>query len=173
MLVPGSKAIKGAVGCDHERALLGRLVASKDVVHDHRASRAREEIAFQTDHAARGNVVFQVGFPRAVLALHQLHVPELPAASPHLLDDRALIVGRHMDRQLLVRFADDAVVFMEDHFGPGHLQLVALAAHRLDQHRQLQLAAAGDQQAVGAVRILHAQRDVRLELAIEPLAQMA
>ena len=57
--------------------------------------------------------------------------------------------------------------------GPRDLELVALAAHRLDQDRQVQLAASAHEEDVGAVGLLDAQRDVGLELAPEPRAKLA
>ena len=60
-----------------------------------------------------------------------------------------------------------------DDLGPADLQLVALAAHRLDEHGQLQLAPAGDLDDVGRVGLVDADGDVAEHLALEPLAQVA
>ena len=51
--------------------------------------------------------------------------------------------------------------------------LVAFAAHRLDQDREMQFAAAADLERVGAVGVRDAQRDVRFELAHQPVADLA
>jgi hypothetical protein len=39
----------------------------------------------------------------------------------------------------------------DDHLGPADLELVPLAPHRLDEHRQLQLTPAGDLDDLGRV----------------------
>ena len=52
-------------------------------------------------------------------------------------------------------------------------ELEALAAHRLDQDAELQLAAAGDLEGVLVLALGDLQRDVALRLAQEPLADDA
>ena len=49
----------------------------------------------------------------------------------------------------LLRLEDLPVDLFGDHLGPADLELVAFPAHRLDEHGQLQLAAAGDLDDVG------------------------
>src|SRR5207249_4317332 len=44
--------------------------------------------------------------------------------------------------------------------------------HVFDENGQVQLAAAGDTQNVRLLGVFHAQRDVALQLPIEPLAQL-
>ena len=51
----------------------------------------------------------------------------------------------------LERLVALAVDLADDDLGPADLQLVALAAHGLDEHGELQLAAAGDLDDVGRV----------------------
>ena len=57
-------------------------------------------------------------------------------------------LGRDVDRDPLVRLVRLAIDLVQQHLGPRHLQLEALAAHLLDQHRQLQLAPAADLERV-------------------------
>ena len=52
-------------------------------------------------------------------------------------------------------------------------QLEALAAHRLDEHRQLQLAAALHLPGVRPVDRLHADRDVADDLLVEAVLHQA
>ena len=47
-------------------------------------------------------------------------------------------------RDALVRLVGLAVDLAQEHLRAAHLQLEALAAHLLDEHRELQLAAAPD-----------------------------
>ena len=58
------------------------------------------------------------------------------------------------------------------HARPADRQLEALAAHGLDQHRQLQLAAAGDLEGVAARRRAHPDRDIALGLAQQSVADL-
>ena len=57
--------------------------------------------------------------------------------------------------------------------GPADLELVALPAHGLDEHGELQLAAAGHLEHVGRVGVLQADRHVAEHLAVEALPQVA
>jgi len=56
---------------------------------------------------------------------------------------------RSVDHHELHRLAELAVDGLRDDLGVAELQLVALAPHRLDQDRQLQLAAAQHDERVG------------------------
>ena len=83
------------------------------------------------------------------------------------------IFFRHVDDDVLDRFPLLAVAFGDDDLRLADGELVAFAAHRLDEDREVQLAAAADLERVGAVGLLDAQRDVRFELAHQPLANLA
>ena len=73
----------------------------------------------------------------------------------------------------LVRLAGDAVDLAQHDARPRHRELVALAAHVLDQDREVQLAAARDQERVGVAGLLDAQRHVGQQLLREAVAQVA
>ena len=73
---------------------------------------------------------------------------------------------------MLDRLAEDAVDLFGDHLGAGDLEFVAFAAHRLDQDREVQLATTGDGKDVGLLGPGDAQREVRLQLAEQALAQL-
>src|SRR3990172_8406991 len=60
----------------------------------------------------------------------------------------------------------------QHHARARHRQLVAFAAHVLQQDREVQLAASRDQEHVGVRRVLHAQRHVAHALALEPLPDL-
>jgi hypothetical protein len=70
-------------------------------------------------------------------------------------------------------FAGLALDLAQHHLGPGHAELVALAAHVLDQDPEVQFAAPGDLELVGVRGLLDPQRDVVLELFQQALAQHA
>ena len=65
------------------------------------------------------------------------------------------------------------VVVLEDDLRLADAQLVAFAAHRLDEHGEVELAAARDAEHAGVGGVLDAQRDVALELALEALGEVA
>ena len=95
------------------------------------------------------------------------------AARRERLRDRADVLLGNVDDTALERLARLAVDLAGDHLGPAHLELVALPAHRLDEHRELQLAAAGDLEDVGRLGVGQLDRDVAEHLALEPLTQVA
>ncbi len=82
-----------------------------------------------------------------------------------------MFVGHVADAALLGLEAL-AVDLFGDHLGPADLQLVALAAHRLDEHGELQLAAAGDLDDVGRIGAEQLDRDVAEQLAVEPVDEV-
>ena len=54
----------------------------------------------------------------------------------------------------------------------GHLELIALAAHRLDQDRQVHLAAACNVKGIGA-HLCHMQRDILEQFSLQTVTQVA
>src|SRR5690606_17300819 len=106
----------------------------------------------------------------AVGRSHGLH--GAAAATEHLGDGADGGLGQVADDALegLHLLALD---LLHDDLGPAHAHLVALAAHLLDEHREHELAAADDAEAVGAVGLLDAQRDVAAQLAEEAVAELA
>ena len=78
------------------------------------------------------------------------HLGELALALAELVDDDAGELLVDVDRHLLDRLQPLAALLAEQHPRPRHRELEALAAHVLDQHAHLQLAAAGDLEGVAA-----------------------
>ena len=74
--------------------------------------------------------------------------------------------------QELVGFAFHAVDDLVDHPGAADGDLVAIAAHVLDQDREVQLPAPRDEEHIGVPGLLDPQRHVRQQLFVEPLAQL-
>ena len=97
----------------------------------------------------------------------------LALAGRERLGDGADVLVGDVDHAALERLVALAVDLADDDLGPAHLQLVALAAHRLDEHRELQLAAAGDLDAHRATRCRSSSdRHVAEHLAVEPFAEV-
>src|SRR5437660_12049218 len=59
-----------------------------------------------------------------------------------------------------------------NNFWAGYLQLVSLATKCLDQHREMKLAATGDDKLVGRIAILNAHTDICLKLTVETCTQL-
>ena len=96
-----------------------------------------------------------------------------PLRDREQLGDRADVLLGDVDRQALdglVAFGFDVAL---EHVRLADGQLEALAAHHLDQHRQLQLAAALDLVGVGPVGGLDAQGDVADQLLIQARLDLA
>ena len=87
-------------------------------------------------------------------------------------DDAEVVLG-HVDRHVLDRLVDLAVDLAGDDLGLADGELEALAAHHLDEHRELQLAAALHLPGVGAVGGEHAQRHVADQLGVEARLHLA
>ena len=83
---------------------------------------------------------------------------QLALAPGDELGDGAEVLGGHVHRQLLERLVQLAVDRAGDDLRPADGQLEALAAHRLDEHGQRELAAALHLPGVGALGGQHAQR---------------
>ena len=95
--------------------------------------------------------------PARAVVDHLLHAAL--AQREHLRDHADVVLG-HVDRQALDRLVADAVDLADDDLRLADGQLEALAAHDLDEDRELQLAAALDLPGVRALGVEHADRDV-------------
>ena len=122
-----------------------RLPAVEDVVHQPGAARLGQELGAEADQPARRHQVLQA-HPAGRVVDHLLHPPL--AHRERLGDDADVVLG-HVDRQSLHRLVGGAVDLAGDDARLPRGQLEALAAHRLQQHHQLQLAAALDLPGVG------------------------
>ncbi len=89
------------------------------------------------------------------------------AQREQLRDDADVLLG-DVDGDALDRLVPLAVDLARQHLRLADRELEALAAHQLDEHRELQLAAALHLPRVGARGREHAERDVADELLVEP-----
>ena len=139
-----------AVLAAFDLALVG-AVFLEQAVHDAGAARVRQELAMITDHAARlgAEEVMRVLPPTdgrmSVISALRMFI---------FSNDCARIFIVHVDDDGFVRLGLLAVfVFAEQHARAADAELEAFAAHRLDQHAELKLAAAGDFEAVAIGRL--------------------
>ena len=146
-----------------------RLPALEDVVDEAGAARLGEELGAEADQAAGGHEVVDP-HPAGAVVDHVLH-PAL-AEREQLRDDADVLLG-HVDRHALDRLVDLAVDLAREHLRLADGELEALAAHHLDEDRELQLAAALDLPDVGPLGVADAQRDVADQLLVEPVPHLA
>ena len=136
--------------------------------HDGFAGRSGQQVAAQPDDSARRNFEYD---PLAVV--NRSHVEQRPFAFGHQFDRLARILLRNVDRQFFDRFALFPVDLLDNHFRLTDLQFVSFAAHRFDQHRQVQHAAPVHDKTIGRSARHHAQRQVLFELAVETFLNVA
>src|SRR5206468_571579 len=103
------------------------------------------ELALEADQAARRDAVVE---PHAAFAVGH-HLEQLAAPAAELFHHRALAGFLDVDREHLVGLAAHAVDLLEYDARARHGELVALAAHVLEQDREMQLAAAVHDEGVG------------------------
>ena len=96
-----------------------------------------------------------------------------PLPGRQALGDRADVVVGHVDDAFLDRLVAPAVDLAGDDLGPADLELVALAPHGLDEHRELELAPPGDLEHVGRAGVLDLDGDVAEHLPGQALAEVA
>ncbi len=146
-----------------------RLPLLEDVVQQAGAAGVGEELGAEADQAAGGDEVVHPDPARAVVD-HLLH-PAL-AEREHLRDHADVLLG-HVDRHPLDRLVADAVDLADDDLRLADGQLEALAAHDLDEDRELQLATALDLPGVRALGRQHADRDVADRLRRQAVLDLA
>ena len=146
-----------------------RLVALEHVVQHPGAAGLGHELGAEPDEAAGGHEVLHA-HPAGAVVHHLLHAAL--AQREHLRDDAEVVLGR-VDGDVLHRLVHLAVDLAGDDLGLADGELEALAPHHLDEHRELELAAALHLPRVGAVGVEHAQRDVADELGVEPGLHLA
>ena len=115
-----------------------RLEAFEDVMELAGATGLGQELGAEADQAARGDDLLDAD-PAGTMVDHLLHAAL--ADAEHLDDDAGVVLG-HVDGEALHRLVALAVDHARDDLRLADGQLKALAAHGLDEHGQLQLAAA-------------------------------
>ena len=100
------------------------------------------------------------------------HLLDARPASCQRTRDRADVVGRDVDADALVGLVDLAVDLVQEDLRAGDLELEALAPHLLDEHGQLQLAAAAHLEGVRGGGGADLDADVAEHLALQPGADL-
>ena len=146
-----------------------RLVALEDVVRDAGAAGVGEELGAEADQAARRHQELHPD-PAGAVVGHLLHAA---LAGGEQLGDRAEVLLGRVDGEPLDRLVDLAVDLAGDHLRLADGELVALAAHLLDQDRQRQLAAALHLPGVGTLGREDPERHVADQLGVEAVLDQA
>ena len=141
-----------------------RLVALEDVVEDARPTRLGEKLGAKADQAARRHDVLHPHPAGAVID----HLRQPPLAKREELRDHADVVLGRVDGQALDGLVQLPVDLARDDLRLADGELEPLAAHQLDEHGELELAATLHLPGVGALGGEHAQRHVADELLVEP-----
>jgi hypothetical protein len=147
---------------------LVRLVAVEDVADQAGAARQVQELVLEADQAARRDLVVEAHPAHAV----RLHVDEVGATLAERLHDGALVLVLDVGGDELDRLEPGVALVVEDDARLRDGELVAFAAHVLEQDRQVQLAAAHDLEDAVLVGVAHLERDVRLQLAVEAVPDL-
>ena len=122
------------------------------MMHDRRALRGVQQPRAQADQTARRNRKVQMRVFAAAV-----HFDHLAAPCADQFHHRPHFFVRHFDHQRFERLFGHAVVLAQNHVRLADRKLVAFAAHRFDQHRKMQQAAAGDDELLGPFERFDAQ----------------
>src|SRR6478752_566246 len=146
-----------------------RLVVLEHVVGDARAARLGEELGAEDDEASTRHEELHAD-PAGAVVGHLLHAA---LAGGHDLRDGAEELLRGVDREALDGLVDLAVDLARDDLRLADGQLVALAAHLLDEDGERELTTALDLPGVRTLRVEDAQRHVADELLVEAVLDHA
>ncbi len=128
-----------------------------------------EELGAEADQPPGRDEVLH---PRPAGAVVDQLLEPAPAQREQLRDDADVVLG-HVDRDPLDGSKHEPVELARQHLWLADGQLESFAAHDLDQHRELELAAALHFPDLRLRGRLDAQRDVADELLLEPAAHEA
>ena len=123
----------------------------------------------EPDQTARRHQVVDANTAAAVV--HRLG--DAPTSQGEQLRDDAEVLLRDVHAQRLDGLVQATVDLARDHLGPPDGELEALAAERLDEDRELQLAASLHDPRVGAVGVPYPQRHVADQLGVEAVLEHA
>src|ERR1035437_6794184 len=146
-----------------------RAVALGDLVQQRRPARVREELAAEADEAADRDDVFHAHATVRVGA----HLLEAALAVRESALHGADEVRRDVHCDALVRLLRLAVDGLQDDLRAADLQLKTLAAHLLNQDRQLEFASAQNLVRVCRVRLLELDRHVAEDFLFQAVADVA
>ena len=151
------------------KVALVRLVSAEVRVHDAGAACVGEELGTVADQPTGRDAELQLHPPGGVIR----HPQQAPLPAHQLLGNDAGVGIATVDGELLDRLQELAVLPAKDHLRTADAQLEPLAAHRLDEDGELELAAPLYQYAVVVLDLFHLDGDVLQRLAVQAVANLA
>ena len=155
----------GAVG-DHAGP---DVIAVEDLVDDALAVGIGQELVAVAEQAAAGHTELQTH----TVGAQRLHLLQDGLALAQTGHDSTLILGGDVDDDMLHRLVGLAVDDLGQNVRGRDLQLIAFAAHGLDEDGQMHLATAHDTEGIGGGGILHLQSDVLQQLFLQTVTDLA
>ena len=160
----------------NQRALLAvgdvslvRLIAGKNGVHNAVALGVGHELSAVADQSAGRNVELKTG----VAAVGLSHGNQLALSLAENLNDVSGELIRNVDDALFHRLQLLAVlVVLVDDLCLGNCEFIALAAHGLNENRQMKLASSGNLEGIGGIGILNAKGYVCIQLAVQTVTDV-
>ena len=158
---------EGTVDPHLDVALVG-LVVLEAMRNDGLTLGGGEQVRPQAHQAARRDLELQ---ERPVATWFHPHESSLAAGGK--LDGRAHKLLGNLDGEFFDRLAALAANGLVQHLGLAHLQFEALAAHRLDEHGQMQDAAAVNHEGIGIQARLDTEGEILLKLLLQAFLDVA
>ena len=155
----------GAVG-DHASP---DVIAVEDLVDDALAVGIGQELVAVAEQAAAGHTELQTH----TVGAQRLHLLQDGLALAQTGHDSTLILGGDVDDDVLHRLVGLAVDDLGQNVRGRDLQLIAFAAHGLDEDGQMHLTTAHDTEGIGGGGILHLQSDVLQQLFLQTVTDLA
>ena len=143
-------------------------VTDPDRAHQPGAGGKGQEAVAETDEPTRGDQVLKANAAFGVV----LDLDHLTAPLAQRFGHSPEVLLANVDCEPLDRLHPLAVDLLDDGLRTGHFELVTLAAHGLDEHRKVELAAPAHQKALGRLGLLEVEAEVGVELLEEPCAQL-
>src|SRR5437660_1473657 len=144
-------------------------IADSDRPHEAGAGGERQEVVAKADQAPRGNQVLETDAAPGIVG----YLDHLSAALPERLGHGAKMLLADVHGEALYRLHELTIHPLDDGLRAGHFELIALAAHRLDEQGQVELATAADKEELGRSGVLDMQAEVGIKLLVQPRAQLA
>ena len=158
---------EGTVGAHLDIALV-RLIILEAVRDNRLALAGGEEVGAKAHETAGRDLELQ---QRPVTA--RFHPYESGLAARGDLDRGAHELLGNLDGEFLDRLAALAADGLVQHLGLADLQLEALTAHRFDEHRQMEDAAAVDHEGIGIQARLDAEGEVLFQFLLQAFLDVA
>ena len=147
-----------------------RRIAVEDRVHNTVSLCIRKEIASVADQSPGRDGELESG----VTAVDDPHVEQFALALTELLNDGSGEFLGNVYKAGLHRLKELSVfIFLVDDFGLADRKFIAFTAHCLDEDGEMKLAAAGYLKGFGRICVFHTQRNVSVELSVQPVTNVA